>query len=367
MYVGFILWLFEGLRASQLNKEKTELADYPFVSIIVSARNEEDTIETLLNHLYQQSYPHDKFEIIIANDRSCDNTESILNKHSQIAQNMSFVTISETPIGWAPKKWALHTIIQQTSGEILLQTDADCIPHPQWIETMVHVFSKENIGMVSAPAPLTSTNSTLNTLYELDSLSQDGFSAAGFAHNLTFSCTGRNLAIRKSAFVEIDGYEGIEYFVSGDDDLLLQKLSSKTDYEIQFILDQKAVVESPGPKSIHQFINQRLRFASKGLDYYKIATSKSLKLVLPLIFTTNLLVVLSIVQFTETALIIWFLPWLIKSIPDALLTSYVFTILKRKWSTSLFILLSVIHPFYIIIFGSIGPFKAIKWKNETTS
>ena len=70
VYVGFILWLFEGLRASQLNKEKTELADYPFVSIIVSARNEEDTIETLLNHLYQQSYPHDKFEIIIANDSS---------------------------------------------------------------------------------------------------------------------------------------------------------------------------------------------------------------------------------------------------------------------------------------------------------
>jgi cellulose synthase/poly-beta-1,6-N-acetylglucosamine synthase-like glycosyltransferase len=362
IYASLILWLFEGLKNKQRNLNIQDITEYPFVSVIVSARNEACNLNQLFEQLYQQTYPHDKFEILIANDRSTDSTEEILKDYSK-KDNVSYISIDETPLGWAPKKWALHSLIQQSKGELILQTDADCIPSVKWVETIVKVFTNENLGMVSAPAPLTSQNSTLNTLYELDSLAQDGFSAAGFSRNLVFSCTGRNLAMRKSVFEEIDGYDGIEHFISGDDDLLMQKLSQKTDYEIQFLLDKDAIVESPGPTSIQEFIHQRLRFASKGLDYFKISTSQALRVVLPILYFTNLMVVFSIIRFTETASIMWLLPWFIKTSSDFILTSFVLTVLKRTWNTSLFVLLSFIHPIYITIFGALGPFKAIKWKS----
>ena len=53
--------------------------DYnPNISIIISARNEEKNIKKTLDSLIEQNYPNDKYEILVANDRSIDNTKSIL-------------------------------------------------------------------------------------------------------------------------------------------------------------------------------------------------------------------------------------------------------------------------------------------------
>ena len=110
------------------------------------------------------------------------------------------------------------------------------------------------------------------------------------SHNLSFSCTGRNMGFLKQAFIEINGYEGIEHYISGDDDLLLQKFSTLLDGKINFSFNHQSIVTSPPPDSIKSFLHQRIRYASKGFDYYKLNTTIEFKLVLPFLYIINLII-----------------------------------------------------------------------------
>ena len=294
LYSFFIFWLTEGMKKSS-NHPVSQKNSLPEISIIVAARNEELNLPVLIKSLVNQNYPKDLFKIIIVNDRSTDNTHKILKKFKDQYNNVKIITITETPEDWAPKKWALNSAIKESNTDIILQTDADCVPNKNWVRTSVQYFSKPSVGFISGPAPLTIDNNTLlNSLFKLDSLSQDAFSAGGFSRGLVFSCTGRNMGFLKQAFEDVGGYNNISNFISGDDDLLLQKIANHPIYKAKFMFSKNAIVVSPAPESIMQFINQRLRFSSKGFSYYSIQTSSALKIVLPFLYITNLIILLSV-------------------------------------------------------------------------
>ncbi|MBT5078543.1 MAG: glycosyltransferase [Candidatus Marinimicrobia bacterium] len=360
IYAGFILWLTDGIRNLSSPTENEYI--YPETTVIVSARNEENNISNLVNALVNQSYPKELLQLIIINDRSTDQTAEILTNYEREIDNLTIVTIQETPAGWAPKKWALNTAINTVTTEIILQTDADCIPHNDWVKCMVQPFSSSEVGFVSGPAPLTNKSTLIDSLYELDSLAQDAFSAGGFSQGMVFSCTGRNIGYSKQAFDDVSGYENVSHFISGDDDLLLHKITGHPSYKAQFVLSKESVVESPPPSSLEQFIHQRLRFASKGFSYYNIKTSASLRVVLPFLYVTNLVALLSLFNFTETSHFYWMWPWIIKTMVDGIITYVFYHSIGRKWSLGTMTLLSLIHPLYIVTFGILGPFSTFEWK-----
>ena len=361
-YAGFILWLTDGIR--KLTNPNDNTTTLPEVTIIVSARNEESNLPKLIPALVKQTYPHELLKLIIINDRSTDGTAEILTDFAKGIDNLSIVTINKTPDGWAPKKWALNTAINTVTTEIILQTDADCIPHKDWAKTMVQPFSNPATGFVSGPAPLTNKTTLIDSLYELDSLAQDAFSAGGFSQGMVFSCTGRNMGFSKQAFDDVNGYENVSHFISGDDDLLLHKITENPSYRAQFVLSKKSIVDSPPPSSLAQFVHQRLRFASKGFSYYNIKTSTSLKLVLPFLYVENVVALLSLFNFIETTHFYWMWPWLIKSFVDGAITYTFYHEIGRKWSLGTMSLLSLVHPLYIVIFGILGPFSSFKWKDD---
>ena len=361
-YAGFILWLTDGIR--RLSNSNDDTTALPEVTIIVSARNEESNLPNLIPALVKQTYPHELLKLIIINDRSTDGTAEILTDFAKEIDNLSIVTINKTPDGWAPKKWALNTAINTVSTEIILQTDADCIPHKDWAKTMVQPFSNPTIGFVSGPAPLTNKTTLIDSLYELDSLAQDAFSAGGFSQGMVFSCTGRNMGFSKQAFDDVNGYENVSHFISGDDDLLLHKITENPSYRAQFVLSKETVVDSPPPSSLAQFVHQRLRFASKGFSYYNINTSTSLKIMLPFLYVANVVILLSLLNFIETTHFYWMWPWLIKSFVDGAITYTFYHAIGRKWSLGTMSLLSLVHPLYIVIFGILGPFSSFKWKAD---
>ena len=363
-YSFFILWLTEGMKKSS-NHPNSQKISLPEISIIVSARNEELNLPVLIKSLVSQNYPKDLLKIIIVNDRSTDNTHKILKKFKDQYNNVKIITITETPDNWAPKKWALNSAVKESNTDIILQTDADCVPNKNWVTTAVQYFSKPSVGFISGPAPLTIDNNTLlNSLFKLDSLSQDAFSAGGFSRGLVFSCTGRNMGFLKQAFEDVGGYSNISNFISGDDDLLLQKIANHPIYKAKFMFSKNAMVESPPPDSIMQFINQRLRFSSKGFSYYSIQASSALKIVLPFLYITNLVILLSLSKFIETNQFLWIFPWLIKLLTDIVFTYMFYHIIEQKWSLLTTILLSVLHPIYIVFFGIAGPLSSFDWKKD---
>jgi glycosyltransferase involved in cell wall biosynthesis len=114
----------------------------PRVSIIVPARNEEETIEQALNTLLALDY--DNYEVIAVNDRSTDRTGEIMERVAEMAhfsQNrremghptselLRVVHHGELPAGWLGKTHAMWTAAKRASGEWLLFTDADVLFKP---------------------------------------------------------------------------------------------------------------------------------------------------------------------------------------------------------------------------------------------
>src|SRR6267378_8531204 len=103
----------------------------PRVSIIVPARNEEESIEQALNRLLALDY--DNYEIIAVNDRSTDRTGEIMERiaaSAKVQGRMKVIHIATLPSGWLGKTHAMWTAARQAGGEWLLFTDADVLFKP---------------------------------------------------------------------------------------------------------------------------------------------------------------------------------------------------------------------------------------------
>ena len=76
----------------------------PFVSIIIPARNEQDNIEKCLVSLIKQNYPTTKFEIIVVDDNSTDNTLKRIKKIQQKYPRLKIIELKDKPDNWTGKK-----------------------------------------------------------------------------------------------------------------------------------------------------------------------------------------------------------------------------------------------------------------------
>ncbi|GMQ78507.1 MAG: hypothetical protein BMS9Abin02_1023 [Anaerolineae bacterium] len=119
------------------NKYGSE-SEPPSVSIIVPAYNSEATIERCLRALQNQTYPHDRYEIIVVDDASTDKT-------TEIASKAGVIVAAEGKLG---KSGVRNLGARRATGEIILFTDSDCEPIPSWIELMVAPFIDRDIAGV---------------------------------------------------------------------------------------------------------------------------------------------------------------------------------------------------------------------------
>ena len=99
---------------------------YPFVSVIVPARNEQEHIKRCLLSLHAQNYPN--FEVIAIDDGSTDNTLKIMKEieRTVVPKNiLKIISLTNKPNSWTGKTWASQQGYLQSKGSILLLTDAD--------------------------------------------------------------------------------------------------------------------------------------------------------------------------------------------------------------------------------------------------
>lgn len=112
----------------------------PFVSVIVPVFNDEHRIGKCIEALEGQTYPHDRYEIIVVDNGSTDETRKVVERYSVILLVEDRVKSSYA---------ARNKGIQKARGEVIALTDADCIPSPDWIEKGVaHLLSTPNCGLV---------------------------------------------------------------------------------------------------------------------------------------------------------------------------------------------------------------------------
>jgi cellulose synthase/poly-beta-1,6-N-acetylglucosamine synthase-like glycosyltransferase len=109
--------------------------DLPFVSIIIAARNEEKDIRDCIQSIIDQTYPQNKFEIIVTDDYSTDGTVSIIQSFKK--ENILVIHLAdfiENKNLNSYKKKSIETALQFAKGELIVTTDADCIAPKKWIK-----------------------------------------------------------------------------------------------------------------------------------------------------------------------------------------------------------------------------------------
>jgi len=118
--------------------------ELPFVSVIISAHNEETCIEDKITSIFAGSYPSEKFEVLIGSDRSTDRTgeivRSLMKKHS----SLKFSDFKER----RGKGNVVNDLVQNAAGTILVLTDANVIFHNDTLFYMVRHFKNPMIGLV---------------------------------------------------------------------------------------------------------------------------------------------------------------------------------------------------------------------------
>ncbi|MFC1569044.1 glycosyltransferase [bacterium] len=356
-YIGICIKLLLGINTLSIGKSNA----CPSVSVIISARNEEINIEQCLDACLNQTYPKDKYEVIVINDRSEDRTGEIIQRMMKKSSNLKCIDITEQHPQMAPKKYALQQGITKASGEIILTTDADCRPQSEWLHSMIACFEEE-VALVAGYSPLTAnaSSSLLHTFIGLEALGLAGVMAGSFGAGFPLTCSGRNLAYRKSVFQEIGGFKDIEHFVSGDDDLFLHLISQKTDYQVKFAIDPASVVPSKPAQSIREFSNQRTRHASKGLHYH---WDLKIGLIAVYLFYLSLLSSLGFPSIYLWALLAFGL----KSGLEFTLMFRTARLFSQVRLLKFFPIVMWIHVPYVVIFGLWGQFGKFKWKDTRFS
>lgn len=164
-----------------------------FISIVVPAYNEEKYIENCLKSLQSQDYPKDKYEVIVVDNNSIDDTAKIVKKYGArlIGCQVQGVAAARQVGG------------QAAFGEIIAGTDADTILPKNWLKTLSNNFQNRDTAAITGTATFGST-STFNKI-----LAKVGFPLMMRTMFLfgQKALNGFNFAIRKEIFDTIGGFD----------------------------------------------------------------------------------------------------------------------------------------------------------------
>jgi len=362
-YSGFIFSVYRGLNKLSFK----ENLNNEFITVIIPFRNEEENILRCLKSIEALNFPEVNYEVIFVDDNSTDSSIELLNKNIT-SNNIKVLSLQSKNSKRGHKKAAVKFGIENSKGEIksfnhkTVTTDADCFHGKDWLKTMILTFDT-NTAFVSGPVEFENNNSLFGKLQKLEFAGLI-LTGAGLIGNRTpIICNGANLAFRKKVFYEVGGYEDVMNLSSGEDELLMQKISAKTNYEIKFCMNKKAVVKTEPKNSFKEFINQRKRWASKGL-FYK---NKSLVLKLILIFLFYFSLILQTIFgifYNGIFLYSLFVSLFIKMFSEYLVLRKGTEILFDKSILQVFLLAEILQVPYIILSGVSGMFGNYKWKDR---
>lgn len=358
-YIYFLLKILFGLNKLESNLSVKVLNE--FVSIIVPFRNEEKNIAQTYKNLTKQNYPADKYEVLFVNDLSEDNSLKILESLT-LQKNVRVFTVPNDYSASAHKKRAIRFGIEQSKGEIIVTTDADCFHSEEWLGNLLKYFD-DNTAFISGPVEFQSDGSLFNNMQRLEFAGLVIAGAGLIGSGNPTICNAANIAYRRNVFYKVGGFVYQMSLSSGDDELLMQKIFNDTKYKIKFAYDKKALVSTDANPTVSDFYAQRKRWASKGLFYNNKALI--IKLVLIFLFYLSLIVqpVLGIL-FSKVFFISLGLSILLKMLFEYLIITkgskklFVSTLLKP------FLITELLQVPYIIVAGFMGMFGNLNWKNR---
>lgn len=229
--------------------------DFPPVSIIVCARNEEDNLFQNLPMILRQDYPN--FEVIVVNDQSVDDSIHILRAFQKEYDHLRIIEMEKNKHRKFGKKLPLTVGIKGAKYETVALTDADCKPKSRdWLKQMMTNYG-EGKEIVIGYGAYEKEAGFLNKLirYDTTSIATNYLGLAKLGR--PYMAVGRNMSYRTETFFRVDGFKRHYHIQSGDDDLFMQDTANRKNVAITMHPD--TFVYSIPKKSWKSWIKQKQR------------------------------------------------------------------------------------------------------------
>ena len=260
----YILFVYSKLSSYQIEPIQ-EGTEFPPLSVIICAHNEQDNIPEFLPSILNQDYPN--FEVIVVNDFSTDNTPWILHDFEAKYPNLKIVDIKEHIRLKHGKKFAVSMGIKASKHQTLVFTDADCAPQSdQWLKEIAAAFRPET-EIVLGYSPYFKKKSLLNLLIRFETshtaMSYFSYALKGDA----YMGVGRNMAYKKELFFRNKGFAAHMHIKSGDDDLFVNQNANPTNVNIA--LAAESIVYSAPKMTWKSYYKQKARHSGASTIYKK--------------------------------------------------------------------------------------------------
>jgi cellulose synthase/poly-beta-1,6-N-acetylglucosamine synthase-like glycosyltransferase len=264
--------------------------------------------------------------------------------------------ITERSTTMTPKKNALTKAIEESNGEIIISTDADCRVPNTWVESIVKTFD-EKTGVVVGYSKIDVEPERFFHHYQsIDFLALMSANAGTFGWGNAWTGSGQNIAYRHSAFNKINGFNPVAESVSGDDFYLVQAISKIA--KARYNTDPNGFVKTKPSENVSKFISQRIRWSSNTKKLFNTDYLFLLFLFTNLFTNTILLSVLLIKNYWH------FLPMLfgIKFLFDTIVLFYGSKLLKTEIKIHAYLIWFFLQPIYTPILGIFSMFSKFHWK-----
>ena len=324
------------------------------VSVIIAAHNEHHNLTHLLGLLLEQNHPD--FEIIVADDRSSDDSHDFLLEMAAKHKNLKYVRIDQAPNHVQGKKYAIMLGVKAAANDLMVFTDADCEPiSKDWLTKMASAASNKKI--VLGFSQYKKLDGFLNYFIRFETL-MTGIQYLSLARlGFPYMGVGRNLSYRKSLYDSVKGFNGYQSVIGGDDDLFVNKNATAGNTAV--CIDPGAVMLSNPKTTWGDFFRQKKRHLSVGKHY-----------------TLGTQIILSI--FSLTLILTWLLlPAALLFEPNigiigglifarTLLQIMVFSMATKQLGKSInlwgILILDIVYVFYYLSTGMAAFFtKQVKW------
>lgn len=235
------------------------------VSVIVCARDEDENIARNLPGILVQKYPS-THEVIVVNDNSVDDSKYILQELKRTFKFLNVIELTHEAKLISGKKYPLSIGIKEAKHEILLLTDADCVPASEfWIQKMQDAYYN-GVEVVLGYGGYHKLPGVLNKLIRFETfhsaLQYLSYAMAG----VPYMGVGRNLSYKRDVFIRNKGFSSINHIPSGDDDLFINKVATNKNTAI--VLDKEAITLSNPKTTFSGWMKQKKRHYTTA-KYYK--------------------------------------------------------------------------------------------------
>ena len=231
------------------------ITDTPFVSVLVAARNEEENLADCLESVLAVDYPADKFEILVGDDKSEDQTGEVADAFAIRYPQIKSYTIYKQKIEGNGKANVLAQLARKAKGEFIFITDADIRVPQQWFKTML-LGMNEDVALVTGTSVVVGHN-ILAYMQQIDWLFATGMLKVVSDLGIPVTTMGNNMLVRKSVYDSIGGFEALPFSITEDLELFNH---IKEKHKTVNLFNSDVLNESKPEKALHALLSQRKRW-----------------------------------------------------------------------------------------------------------